>query len=137
MFNMINTRKVLFVTYISYTTLMQCRLSKALFHRKSCIYVPAVLFINFICATCCSYRSLNMTNHICYRHPADIRFSGPTKTCWSRRMKEVDLHVSFHSVNLLNNTNPPLIIVSACDIIVKTHGLCSHSIEIWLSGNIE
>ena len=127
MFNMINTRKLLFVIYISYTTLMQCRLSKASFRRKALFRRKS-----------CSYRSLNMTNHICYCYPADIRFSRPTKTsCWARRMQEVDLHVSFHSVNFLNNTNPPLLIVPACDIIVTTHGLGGHSIEIWLSGNIE
>ena len=53
-------------------------------------------------------------NHICYRNPADIRFSWPVKTSrWSRWVQEVDLQVLLHSVNLLNNSNLPLLIVSA------------------------
>ena len=59
-------------------------------------------------------------NYICYRSPADIRFYLPVKTsCWSRWVQEVDLQVLLHSVNLLNNTNLPLFIVSACDILVQ------------------
>ena len=46
--------------------------------------------------------------------------------------QEVDLQVLFHSVN---NTNPPLLIISAYDILVQTHGLCGHSTVIWLFGN--
>ena len=47
-------------------------------------------------------------NYICYRNPADIRFSWPVKTSrWPRWLQEVDLHVLLHSVNLLNNTNLP------------------------------
>ena len=68
--------------------LTQCELSKVSFHQKFCIYVPRFFIINFICSTCCSYRSLDLTNYICYSHPANIRFSWPTKTSgWSRRMK--------------------------------------------------
>ena len=53
-------------------------------------------------------------NYICYRSPADIRFSWPVKTSrWSRWVQEVDLQVLLHSVNLLNNTNLPLLTVSA------------------------
>ena len=63
-------------------------------------------------------------NYICYRSPADIRFSWPVKTSrWSRWVREVDLQVLLHSVNLLNNTNLPLLIVCACDILVQTQGL--------------
>ena len=63
-------------------------------------------------------------NYICYRSPADIRFSWPVKTSrWSRWVQEVDLQVLLHSVNLLNNTNLPLLIVCACDIPVQTQGL--------------
>ena len=51
-------------------------------------------------------------NYICYRSPVDIRFSWPVKTSrWSRWVQEVDLPVLLHSVNLLNNTNLPLLIV--------------------------
>ena len=58
-------------------------------------------------------------NYICYRSPADIRVSWPVKTSrWSRWVQEIDLQVLLHSVNLLNNTNLSLLIVSACDILV-------------------
>ena len=51
-------------------------------------------------------------NYICYRSPVDNRFSWPVKTSrWSRWVQEVDLQVLLHSVNLLNNTNLPLLIV--------------------------
>ena len=60
-------------------------------------------------------------NYLCYRSPADIRFSWPVKTSrWSRWVQEVDLQVLLHLVNLLNNANLPLLIVSACDILVQT-----------------
>ena len=66
--------------------------------------------------------------------PADIRFSWPVKTSrWSRWVQEVDLQVLLHSVNLLNNTNLPLLIVSACDILVQTQGLCGHPTKTCLS----
>ena len=66
-------------------------------------------------------------NYICYRNPADIRFSWPVKTSrWSRWVQEVDLQVLLHSVNLLNITNLQLLIVSACNILVQTQGLCGH-----------
>ena len=62
-------------------------------------------------------------NYICYRSPADIRFSWPVKTSgWSRWVQEVDLQVLLHSVNLFNNTNLPLLIVCACDILVQMQG---------------
>ena len=51
-------------------------------------------------------------NCMCYRNPADIRFSWPVKTSrWSRWVQagQVDLQVLLHSVNLLNNTNLPLL----------------------------
>ena len=77
-------------------------------------------------------------NYICYRSPADIRFSSPVKTSrWSRWVQEVDLQVLLHSVNLLNNTNLPLLIVSACDILVQTQGLCGHPTKTCLSGNVK
>ena len=77
-------------------------------------------------------------NYICYRNPADIRFSWPVKTsCWPRWLQEVDLQVLLHSVNLLNNTNLPLLIVSACDILVQTQGLCGHPTKTCLSGNVK
>ena len=77
-------------------------------------------------------------NCICYRSPADIRFSWPVKTsCWSRWVQEVDLHVLPHSVNLLNNTNLPPLIVSACDILVQTQGLCGHPTKTCLSRNVK
>ena len=115
------------------STLTQCELSKVSFHQKFCIYVPGFSIINFICSTCCSYKSLDLTSYICYSHPANIRFFWPTKTSgWSRRTKKVDLHVLFHSVNLLNNINPPLLIVPACHILAKMHGLYVHPIKICL-----
>ena len=74
-------------------------------------------------------------SYICYRSPADIRFSWSVKTFhWSRWVKVVDLQVLFHSVNLLNNTNLPLLIVSACDILVQTQGLCGHPTKTCHSG---
>ena len=77
-------------------------------------------------------------NYICYRSPADIRFSWTGKTSrWSRWVQEVDLQVLLHSVNLLNNTNLPLLIVSACDILVQTQRLCGHPTKTCLSGNIK
>ena len=77
-------------------------------------------------------------NYICYRSPADIRFSWPVKTSrWSRWVQEVDLQVLLHSVNLLNNTNLPLLIVSACDILVQTQGLCGNPTKTCLSGNVK
>ena len=66
-------------------------------------------------------------SYICYCNPADIRFSWPVKTsCWSRWVQEVDLQVLLHSVNLLDNTNLTLLIISACDILVQTQELCGH-----------
>ena len=51
-------------------------------------------------------------NYICYRSPADIRFSWPVKTSrWSKWVQEIDPQVLLHSVNLLNNTNLPFLIV--------------------------
>ena len=77
-------------------------------------------------------------NYICYRSPADIRCSWPVKTSrWSRWVQEVDLQVLLHSVNLLNNTNLLLLIVSACDILVQTQGLCGHPTKTCLSGNVK
>ena len=73
-------------------------------------------------------------NYICYCNLADIRFSWSVKTsCWSRWVQEVDLQVLLHSVNLLNNTNLSLLIVSTCDILVQTQGLCGHPTKICLS----
>ena len=77
-------------------------------------------------------------NYIRYRSIADIRFSWSVKTShWSRWVQEVDLQVLLHSVNLLNNTNLPLLIVSACDILVQTQGLCGHPTKTCLSGNVK
>ena len=77
-------------------------------------------------------------SYICYRNPADIRFSWPVKTSrWSRWVQEVDLQVLLHSVKFLNNTNLPVLIVSACDILVQTQGLCGHFTKTCLSGNVK
>ena len=54
----------------------------------------------------------------------------------SRWVQEVDLQVLFHSP-LLNNTNLSLLIVSACDILVQTQGLCGHPTKTCLSGNVK
>ena len=43
----------------------------------------------------------------------------------ARWVQEVDLQVLLHSP-LLNNINLSLLIVSACDILVQTQGLCGH-----------
>ena len=42
-----------------------------------------------------------------------------------RWVQEVDLQVLLHSP-LLNNTNLSLLIVSACDVLAQTQGLCGH-----------
>ena len=64
-------------------------------------------------------------NYICYRNLADMRFSWP-----------VDLQVLLHSP-LLNNTNQSLLIVSACDILVQTQGICGHPTKTCLPGNVK
>ena len=76
-------------------------------------------------------------DYICYRNLADMSFSCPVKTSrWARWVQEVDLQVLLHSP-LLNNTNLSLLIVSACDILVQTHGLCGHPTKTCLSGNVK
>ena len=52
------------------------RTLKGLISSKVWNYVSTVLVINFICSTCCSYRSLDICK-ICYRNLADMRFSWP------------------------------------------------------------
>ena len=54
----------------------------------------------------------------------------------ARWVQEVDLQVLLHSP-LLNNTNLSLLIVSACDILVQTQGLCGHPTKTCLSGNVK
>ena len=78
-------------------------------------------------------------NYICYRNPADIRFSWPVKASrLCRWVQEVDLQeVLLYSVNFLNNTDLPLLIVSACDILVQTEGLCGCPTKTCLSGNVK
>ena len=50
-------------------------------------------------------------------------------------VQEVNLQLLLYSP-LLNNTNLSLIIVSACDILVRTQGLCGHPTKTCLSGNV-
>ena len=54
----------------------------------------------------------------------------------ARWVQEVDLQVLLHSL-LLNNTNLLLLIVSACNILVQTQGLCGHPTKTCLSSNVK
>ena len=119
------------------STLTQCGLSKASLRQKLFLHLCSYSLGHQFCMLDLLQLQEPGLNYICYRNPADIRFSWPVKTFrWSRWVQIGNLQVLLHSVNLLNITNPPFLIVSGCDILIQTHGLCGHPTKICLSGDV-
>ena len=106
----------------------QWGLSKTSFRQKFCIYVSTAW------------------SSISYARPVAVTgawtklhlLSQPSRyeVFLDRWVQEVDLQVLLHSP-ILNNTNLSLLIVSACDILVQTQGLCGHPTKTCLSGNVK